>query len=81
MDFFEIPIGKFIVSLCIFRMLVVNSKIPYAVFGKTVLLKVFLLCGRSVLTPSIPLVEYKSLLVDKLFGMVKCSPVECHGHH
>ena len=66
MDLFEIPIRKFVVSLSFFRVLVVDSQIPLSVFRKTVEAKefVFVLGRRPVLTPRIPLVEYKSVFVE-----------------
>jgi hypothetical protein len=36
MDIFEVAIGKFVVSLGLFGLFVVDSQIPLAVFGKTV---------------------------------------------
>lgn len=83
MDLFEIPIRKFVVSLSFFRVLVVDFKIPLSVFQKTVDAKEFVSSwadGRCSLHAS-PLVEYKSVFVDKDFGMVKCLAVECHGHN
>jgi hypothetical protein len=64
MDLLEIPIGKFIVSLGVFRLFVIDSQIPLAVFGKAVEANefIFLLRGRLVLAPCISLVEYKSSL-------------------
>src|SRR5882757_5270419 len=81
-DTFEIPIGKFVVSLGVLRFLVVDSQIPLAVFGKTVKANefVFLRCGRPVLAPCIALVEDKSSFADKLFCMLVCSSVKRHGH-
>src|ERR1700674_6133390 len=81
MDIFEIPIGKFIVSLGIRGLLVVNSQIPFAIFCKTMEAKefIFLQCGRPVLATRIPLVVNKSSFADELFGMVISSPVERHG--
>jgi hypothetical protein len=35
-DVFEIPIGKFVMSLGVRRFFVIDSQIPFAVFGKTV---------------------------------------------
>jgi hypothetical protein len=83
MDFVEIPVRKFVVSLGIFRTLIVDSKIPLAKFRKTVKAKefVFVLSQRPMLTPRIPFVEYKLAFVDKVFGMIKCSLVEGHGHN
>jgi hypothetical protein len=81
-DIFEIPIGKFVASLGLFGLFVVDSKIPLAVFGKAVEANefIFLLWGRPVLTPCITLVEYKSSSVDGLFGMLKCPAVKRHSH-
>jgi hypothetical protein len=60
-DIFEISVGKFVVSLGLLRFFVVDSQIPFAVFGKTVQANefIFLLCGRLVLAPCIALVEYE----------------------
>src|ERR1700712_1107178 len=65
-DTFEIPIGKFVVSLGAIRFLVVDSQIPLAVFGKTVKANefVFLRCGRPVLAPCIALVEDEPSFAD-----------------
>jgi hypothetical protein len=81
-DFLEIPIGKFVVSLGLLRLFVVDSQIPLAVFGKPVAADefIFLLRGRLVLAPCISLVEYESSFVDELFGMLICSWVKRHGH-
>src|SRR3981189_3941721 len=81
-DIFEIPIGKFVVSLGLVRLFVVDSQIPLAVFGKAVEANefIFLQCGRPVLAPPIPLVEYKSSFVDELLGMLICPSVKRHGH-
>src|ERR1700682_2154334 len=81
-DVFEISIGKLVMSLGILRLFVVDSQIPFAVFGKAVEANefIFLLCGRPVLAPCIPLVEYKSAFVDKLLGMLICSSIKRHGH-
>jgi hypothetical protein len=71
------------VSLGVFRALIVDSKVPFAKFRKTVEAKefVFVFSRRPGLTPRIPLVEYKSAFVDKVLGMVKFSSVEGHGHN
>jgi len=81
-DHFEIPIGKFVVSLGLLGLLVVDPQIPLAVFVKTMEANelIFLLCGRPVLAPCITLVEYKLSFVDKLFGMLKCPSIKRHGH-
>src|SRR4051794_5330763 len=81
-DIFEIPIGKLVVSFGILRPFVVESQMPFAVFGKSVEANefIFLLRGRLVLTPCIALVEYESSFVDELFGMLICSSVKRHGH-
>src|SRR3981081_2841579 len=81
-DFFEIPIGKFIVSLGILGFFVVESQIPFAVFGKPVQANEFiiLLRGWPVLTPCISLVVYKFSFVDTCSGLLKCSLVKRHGH-
>jgi hypothetical protein len=81
-DVLEIPIGKFVMSLGVLRFFVIDSRIPFAVFGKTVEANEFvlLLCRRLVLAPCISLVEYKSSVVDKPFGMLECSSVKRHGH-
>src|SRR3982074_523012 len=78
----ESPTGKFIVSLGVFRLFVIDSQIPLAVFGKAVEANefIFLLRGRLVLAPCISLVEYKSSFVDELFGVLICSWVKRHGH-
>src|ERR1700724_1060824 len=49
-----------------------SLKIPLAVFGRVVEANevVFLLRGRPVLAPNIALIEYKSSVVDELFGML-----------
>src|ERR1700682_1643626 len=81
-DIFEVPIGKFVVSLGLVRLFVVDTQIPLAVFGKAVEANefIFLLCGWPVLAPCIALVEYKSSFVDELFGMLICPSVKRHGH-
>src|SRR6202048_4106055 len=81
-DIFEIPIGKFVVSLGLVRLFVVDTQIPLAVFGKAVEANefIFLLCGRPVLAPCIALVEYKSSFVDEMFGMLVGSSVKRHSH-
>ena len=55
----EIAIGKFVVSLGVLRLFVVDSQIPFAVFGEPVAADeiIFLLRGRLVLAPCISLVE------------------------
>jgi hypothetical protein len=52
-DIFEIPKGKFVVSLGLFGFFVVDPLIPLAAFGETVEANeiVFLPCGRPVLAP------------------------------
>jgi hypothetical protein len=73
-DIFEIPIGKFIVSLGLLRLFVVEFQMPFAVLGKTVQANefIFLLCRRPVPASCIALVEYKSSFVDKLFSLLLC---------
>ena len=82
MDIFEIPIGKFIVSLGLLRLFVVEFQMPFAVLGKTVQANefIFLLCRRPVPASCIALVEYKSSFVDKLFSLLLCLSVKRHGH-
>src|ERR1700704_6789094 len=77
-DTFEIPIGKFVVSLGVLRFRVVDSQIPLAIFGKTVKANefIFLRCGRPVLAPCIALVEDKPSFADKFFGMLVGLPVK-----
>jgi hypothetical protein len=60
MDLFEIPVGELVMSLGLFRTFVIDSQVPFAVFGKAVAAKEFIfLFGRGpVLTPRIPVVEY-----------------------
>jgi hypothetical protein len=68
-DFAEIPVGEFVVSLGVIGLLVADSQIPFAVFGKTVKANegVFLLRGRPMLAPCISLVEYnRPLLMSSL---------------
>jgi hypothetical protein len=81
-DVFEIPIGKFVMSLGVRRFFVIDSQIPFAVFGKTVEADEFvlLLCRRLVLASCISLVVYKFAFVDKPFGVLECSSVKRHGH-
>src|SRR4030088_1110265 len=77
-DIAEVPIGKFVMSLGLLRLFIVDSQIPPAVFGKAVEANefIFLLCRRPVLAPCIALVEYKSSLVDELLGMLICPSVK-----
>jgi hypothetical protein len=82
MDFSEVPVGKFVVSLGVFRPLVVDPQIPFAVFGKTVEADIFaFLPGRRLMfAPGIALVKFKSSFSDKRFGMFICSSIKLHGH-
>src|SRR3977135_2513175 len=68
-DICKIPIRKFVVPLGIFRLLVVDSKIPFAVFGKAMKAKelIFLLCGRPVLAPTNLVLEYNPSFRDEGF--------------
>ena len=81
-DLAEIPIGKFVMSLGLLGLFVVDSQIPPAVFGKAVEPNefIFLLGSRPVLAPCISLVLYKFAFVDKPFGVLECSSVKRRGH-
>ena len=76
-DLAEIPIWKFVMSLGLLRLFVVDSQIPPAVFGETVEANEFILLlgRRPVLAPCISLVQYNPSFVDKLLGMIKCPAV------
>src|ERR1700716_2162249 len=78
----EIAIGKFVVSLGVLRLFVVDSQIPLAVFGEPVAADefIFLLRGRLVLAPCIALVVDKFSFADELFGVLICAWVKGYGH-
>ena len=52
-DIAEVPIGKFVMSLGLLGLFVVESQIPLAVFGKALAADEFILlfCRRPVLAP------------------------------
>ena len=82
MHLLEIPIGEFIMCLGLLGLVVVDSQIPPAVFGKAVEANefIFLLRRRLVLAPCISLVEYEFSFVDERFGVLICAWVKGYGH-
>ncbi len=81
-DILEVSIGKFVMSLGLLGLFVVDSQIPLAVFGKAVAADEFILlfCRRPVLAPCVPLVQYKFSVVDQFSGMLVGSSVKRHSH-
>jgi hypothetical protein len=76
-DLAEILIGKFVMSLGLLRLFVVDSQIPPAVFGKALEANefIFLLGNRPVFASSISLVQYNVSFFDNLPGMLECPAI------
>ena len=82
MDFSEIPVGKFMVSLGVFRPLVVDPQIPFAVLSKTVEADIFaFLQGRRLmfLQASRSSNSNRPSPISAL-GMLICLSIKLHGH-
>jgi hypothetical protein len=80
--FLEIAVRELVPSFGLCGLLVVDAQMPLAVVLNSMPLDkiIFLLRGRLVLAPSVPLIEYEFSVVNELLGVVEASPVEFHGH-
>jgi hypothetical protein len=74
-DIIEIPVGKFVLSFGFLIFRVVDSQIPISVLPEPVQSDklILFLCGRSMFTPRISLVEYHIPCLDDFLGVVVCS--------
>src|SRR5271156_5404675 len=74
MDIHEIAIREAVCFLSIFGSLIVDSKMPFGVLAKAMLLDklVFLLCGRLVLTPCVSSVPHSVVPGHQSFSVLKC---------
>src|SRR6267142_498306 len=82
MDIFKVAVRKFIMSLGILRLVVVDSQVPAAIFHKAMLANelVLLLRRGSVLAPCIPFIGYKVPIGDEFFRVIKGSVVQFYWH-
>ena len=78
----EITIGEFVVRLCPGGFLVVDAKVPFAVFGHPMTLDepVLVFCRGLVLAPVVALVRNCPAVADQLLRMLEASPVDLNGH-
>jgi hypothetical protein len=78
----EVSVGKFISSFGILGSLVINSQMPFPVFFDPMAFDkvILLLRGWLVFAPRISLVKDKPSIIDELFRMIECFPIQFHGH-
>jgi hypothetical protein len=82
MDIFEISIGKFVAPLTVFRVFIIYSQEPLAVFEKAILFDEFFLGlrGGMVIAPRVSLVVHKVTLLYNSLGVFICVLVQLHCH-
>src|SRR6202030_1015970 len=82
MDINKVAVGESVSLFGVLRFLIVDAKMPFRVFSKSMLLDeiVFILSGGLVLNPCVSFVPHKVVFHHQPLSVIKCGlvSIDCH---